>query len=84
MYFVIALNFLSWESDGYLNKSALIFEVLQDVKSDESSFRIHLIYTLSDASDKNQSIHESNGCYKRRKIGKFFPFSLAVLYFLFF
>ncbi|KAL8459209.1 hypothetical protein ACS0TY_036618 [Phlomoides rotata] len=43
-------------------------KILLGVKSDESSFRIHLIYTLSDASDKNQSIHESNGCYKRRKI----------------
>ncbi|KAG8378022.1 hypothetical protein BUALT_Bualt08G0095000 [Buddleja alternifolia] len=42
-------------------------EMLLDVKSNVSSFRIRLTYTLPDASAKNQHIKESNGCYKRRK-----------------
>ncbi|KAL3840157.1 hypothetical protein ACJIZ3_024748 [Penstemon smallii] len=42
-------------------------EMLLDVKSNSSSFRVRLAYTFSDALEKNQCIKESNGCYKRRK-----------------
>ncbi|KAL6527484.1 hypothetical protein OROGR_016574 [Orobanche gracilis] len=43
-------------------------EKLLDVKSNGSSFRIHLTYTLSNESLKEQPVRESNGCYKRRKV----------------
>ncbi|KAL7128233.1 hypothetical protein ABFS83_14G302400 [Erythranthe nasuta] len=43
-------------------------EKLLDVKSNGSSFRICLTYTLSDASSKIEPLSESNGCSKRRKI----------------
>ncbi|XP_042060402.1 tRNA pseudouridine synthase Pus10 [Salvia splendens] len=45
-------------------------EKLLDVKCNENSFRVQLTYTLSDALSENEPISESNGCYKRRKIGE--------------
>ncbi|KAI3464747.1 hypothetical protein Pfo_021410 [Paulownia fortunei] len=42
-------------------------EMLLGVKSNVSSFRVRVTYTLSDASAKNQHIKENNGFYKRRK-----------------
>ncbi|GER38783.1 pseudouridine synthase family protein [Striga asiatica] len=43
-------------------------EKLLDVKYNESSFRIRLTYTLSNASAEGQRSDESNGCYKKRKM----------------
>ncbi|KAL6522096.1 hypothetical protein OROMI_031973 [Orobanche minor] len=43
-------------------------EKLLDVKSNGSSFRIHLTYALSNESVKEQPVREGNECYKRRKV----------------
>ncbi|CAA0813370.1 Pseudouridine synthase family protein [Striga hermonthica] len=43
-------------------------EKLLDVKSNESSFRIRLTYTLSNASAEGQRSDASNGSYKKRKL----------------
>ncbi|KAK4429458.1 tRNA pseudouridine synthase Pus10 [Sesamum alatum] len=42
-------------------------ETLLGVKSNVSSFRVRLTYTLSDASTRNQHLREKNGFCKRRK-----------------
>ncbi|EYU36817.1 hypothetical protein MIMGU_mgv1a003989mg [Erythranthe guttata] len=55
-------------------------EKLLDVKSNGSSFRICLTYTLSDASSKIEPLPESNGCSKRRKIGRFFIFGFPFVF----
>ncbi|KAL0325952.1 UNVERIFIED_CONTAM: tRNA pseudouridine synthase Pus10 [Sesamum radiatum] len=43
-------------------------ETLLGIKSNVSSFRVRLTYTLSDASTRNQHMKEKNGFCKRRKI----------------
>ncbi|KAL0314492.1 UNVERIFIED_CONTAM: tRNA pseudouridine synthase Pus10 [Sesamum angustifolium] len=43
-------------------------ETLLGIKSNVSSFRVRLTYTLSDASKRNQHMKEKNGFCKRRKI----------------
>ncbi|KAL2503892.1 Pseudouridine synthase family protein [Abeliophyllum distichum] len=43
-------------------------EMLLDVKSNPSTFRIRLTYTHSDTSPNGQHSSERNGCSKRRKI----------------
>ncbi|GER53728.1 pseudouridine synthase family protein [Striga asiatica] len=63
---VLSADFLKLSVASPLEK-LLILRLLQDVKSNESSFRVCLIHTLSNASAEGQRSHETNGCYKKIK-----------------